>query len=873
MKDFNPLVSIIIPVYNGGNFVEQAIKSALAQTYKNIEIIVVNDGSTDNTEEIVKKYNVKYYKKINGGVSTALNLGITKARGDYISWLSHDDLYYKDKILKQINLLKGLEVDIRNRTIIYSNYSSIDEKGTLLGKSEFEKIYSHEKLNYPLFPILNGLIHGCALLIPIDCFKEIGYFDPKLRATQDYTLWFKMFPKYEIRFLADLTVNSRTHLDQDSKKLSSTEECDTLWINMINKLSKDQMRFMSGGVLAFYKNTLKIVTNANYTGAVKYLQSKIEEYKNRNMDDILVTVIIPFYNRISYTIEAIKSVLAQSHKNLEIILVNDGSEEDISKLRKFISQDPRIKLLSSEHLGSAHARNIALNKAKGEYIAFLDSDDLLTKFKIERQLKNMYENEAMITHTSYIRFESKKGEEEIDVGTISYTFPEIITGCGIATPTVMMHRDVLINKDIRFPENMTISEDICFWILLAKSNPIIGINEYLTIVRKHKHMTAQDPKAQIIGLRNRLDFVAASMINEQTLPRIILLNEIIHNETQKLYNLFTPQSAPVNSNYTQRISISQIFKKLTIMLSKFLPYYRKLNYIDRQINISRDKIDLMLNVIDSTIRHKDFKIQELEKELKLIKQLSRNINVKNFSRPGYTYFNLNGKRISFDGKHKSITLKFKVSLRDYFIGLKDYIIKTDVVLDIGCGIHPQVLFEPLVYICIEPFSEYREILKPYFPYHKSHFVFLREDAIKSLQVLDDNSVDTIFMLDVIEHLEKEEGLILLKEADRVARTQIIVYTPLGFYPQHYDESIVYDGWGLKGAKFQEHKSGWLPKDFGNEWDFFICVDGHEAYYPEEKARGKRYSALTAIKTKQFDGFKPKNNTPQFVTDNFYEYKL
>ncbi len=95
-KLFNPLVSIIIPVYNGANYVEEAIKSALAQTYKKIEVVVINDGSTDKTEEIVKKYlkKVRYYKKTNGGVATALNFGISKARGSYISWLSHDDLYY-----------------------------------------------------------------------------------------------------------------------------------------------------------------------------------------------------------------------------------------------------------------------------------------------------------------------------------------------------------------------------------------------------------------------------------------------------------------------------------------------------------------------------------------------------------------------------------------------------------------------------------------------------------------------------------------------------------------------------------------------------------------------------------------------------------
>ena len=87
MKTFNPKVSIVIPVFNGSNYLKEAIDSALAQTYKNIEIIVVNDGSDDKgeTEKIAKSYGskIKYFKKENGGVATALNFGIKKMTGKY----------------------------------------------------------------------------------------------------------------------------------------------------------------------------------------------------------------------------------------------------------------------------------------------------------------------------------------------------------------------------------------------------------------------------------------------------------------------------------------------------------------------------------------------------------------------------------------------------------------------------------------------------------------------------------------------------------------------------------------------------------------------------------------------------------------------
>ena len=106
----NPKVSIIIPVYKGKDFMREAIDSALAQTYKNIEIIVVNDGSDDNgvTKKIAESYGnkIRYFEKENGGVSTALNLAIDNMTGDYFSWLSHDDRYYPNKIESQIKYLK-----------------------------------------------------------------------------------------------------------------------------------------------------------------------------------------------------------------------------------------------------------------------------------------------------------------------------------------------------------------------------------------------------------------------------------------------------------------------------------------------------------------------------------------------------------------------------------------------------------------------------------------------------------------------------------------------------------------------------------------------------------------------------------------------
>ena len=152
---YNPLVTIVIPVYNGANYLNESISSALEQTYKNIEIIVVNDGSTDDgeTEKIALSYGdkIKYLSKPNGGVSSALNLCIENMKGEWLSWLSHDDLYYPTKVEEEVNYVGKLleknpdlnldkvvvrcaaeSIDIHGKTILKYNYSDVKEKEPLI---------------------------------------------------------------------------------------------------------------------------------------------------------------------------------------------------------------------------------------------------------------------------------------------------------------------------------------------------------------------------------------------------------------------------------------------------------------------------------------------------------------------------------------------------------------------------------------------------------------------------------------------------------------------------------------------------------------------------------------------------------------------
>ena len=214
-----PLVSIIIPVYNGSNYMREAIDSALAQTYHNVEVVVVNDGSKDNgqTEEIAKSYGdrIRYFSKPNGGVSSALNMGIRNMHGEYFSWLSHDDVYEPDKISKQVEALQGCD----EQTIICCEASQIDAHSMPLPANPAKKSFAPDRI-YAGTEALEMLLkkaplHGCSLLIPKAVLENAGGFDEDIRFCQDYFMWYKLFlGGCSLRCVPEKLVKGRIHGNQ-----------------------------------------------------------------------------------------------------------------------------------------------------------------------------------------------------------------------------------------------------------------------------------------------------------------------------------------------------------------------------------------------------------------------------------------------------------------------------------------------------------------------------------------------------------------------------------------------------------------------------------------------------------------------------------
>jgi len=250
----NPLVSIIIPVYNGADYMREAIDSALSQTYDNCEVIVINDGSKDNTEEIALSYGnkIRYFAKENGGVSTALNLGIEKMRGEYFSWLSHDDTYYPNKIEKQINALRDCGDMTR---IAWGDFDIFDENTKQIRIKRFSEIDNEKLLTDSIFPVLKAYTSGCTILIHRSQFQRIGMFKPELRYTQDYDLWFRMFREQKTVYINEPLYRLRIHSKQgtitEATKMRPEEVL--LWLDFIRSVTHEEADRMFGNMYEFYR--------------------------------------------------------------------------------------------------------------------------------------------------------------------------------------------------------------------------------------------------------------------------------------------------------------------------------------------------------------------------------------------------------------------------------------------------------------------------------------------------------------------------------------------------------------------------------------------------------------------------------------------
>lgn len=505
-----PRVSIIMPVYNGSKYVSTALESALAQDYANLEILVINDGSTDNTKEILEGYSdhrIRYFEKENGGVATALNVGIREMTGEYFCWLSHDDVYLPYKVSAQVRIFLMLYAG--QNVILCSDYHLIDEEGKDITTVRLDHALLMKK---PEYVVLRGSVHGCSAFIPRRFFDEVGLFDASLPGTQDYDLWSRAIETWRFVHLPEPLISSRWHPEQGSKKADYTPEMAALWIRIIDALSTEAKIRLEGNAYRFYNAMEAFLSLTKIDRAAQHAGLLAE----RSLDDIKVSVVVPCHKSLADIRASAASVLAQTHPNIELIVVTDcGSDQpgeatpDAIRTVLQPSQPGHSAIVVTQSgRGAASARNHGISLATGEYIALLDADDLYLPLKVRRQLERMLVADAEISHTSYFSY-SADGSLPAAIHPSGQRsgnlFPAILSNCPIACPTVMAKADFL--NEHRFPEHAVFCEDVMLWMRVASQHEFLGIDEPMSIVSVSRNSAAYSPVKQHQAIDQLVSFL------------------------------------------------------------------------------------------------------------------------------------------------------------------------------------------------------------------------------------------------------------------------------------------------------------------------------------------------------------------------------
>jgi len=234
----HPLVSIIIPTYNYGRYVRHAIDSALKQTYPNIEIIVVDDGSSDDTQAVLAEYGGKIcsIRQENQGASAARNRGIREARGDYIAFLDADDAYRVENIKKKVAYLQSHP----EYAWCYSDWVWVDEQGKayMLG-SEPEKSLAHLKARGDVLQkaLLGYLLGTNVFLFSRRVIDTVEGFDESLAVREDYDLYVRASANFAIGYVDQVLCEIFSHSDSLGTGCSQSKGYLAHW-RLCRKLEK-----------------------------------------------------------------------------------------------------------------------------------------------------------------------------------------------------------------------------------------------------------------------------------------------------------------------------------------------------------------------------------------------------------------------------------------------------------------------------------------------------------------------------------------------------------------------------------------------------------------------------------------------------------
>lgn len=442
----SPCVSIIIPIYNTAKYLDQCINSVLSQTLKNIEIICVDDGSSDNSLEKIYHYKnidsrIHIFSQKNQYAGVARNNGLSHSSGEYVYFLDSDDFIMPTCLEKIYTKAKETDADIvlfngasyfentktyvkhcflniKNITKnIFNVYDYPDDIFSCTNPGPTTKLYKRFFLEetHVLFSKYRTSEDIYFTSITRVMAKSITFVDEDLfiyRRNSSTSVQNKIDTNDIIYALIDIykklndiniyNIVKKSYILQSIKSILYTmnivdakqrnnfiEKLYKLLFSRINIINLEEKYYID--IKLYYK--LKEYL-CQYNFYKKHIDLKIEQklIHGNNVNSPLVSIIIPIFNVSNYISKCIESIINQTLNNIEIICIDDGSTDNsLDIVKKYANDDSRIAIYSENNCGQGVARNLGIEVAKGKYIYFIDSDDLIDKnalFELFKKCEN-----------------------------------------------------------------------------------------------------------------------------------------------------------------------------------------------------------------------------------------------------------------------------------------------------------------------------------------------------------------------------------------------------------------------------------------------------------------------------------------------------
>lgn len=556
-KKVFPLVSILIPTYNRPEYFELALRSAINQTYKNIEIIIGDDSTDEETEILMSYYlnnyeNIKYYHNEEnlGQFKNDIKL-YNMAEGKFINYLMDDDLFEERKIEKMMNyFVQDVNEEI---SIVTSHRAIINEDGKQIKVfGEMDK-YIKETSIISGFNIGNFMLKANCKCIgepTTAMFRKNKLKEPfgvlnerKYGCNVDQASWFNLLQQGKCVYIAEVLSYFRIHKEQQQNSnnmkllgvldyshsvltlrtkgfLQNEEECVKALkkVNQYCKLVYCEIK-SSDGDGEFIEGLKQLKENLNM------IQNELSILLNKKDSLPLVSILIPAYNQTNYLKEALESAIKQTYDNIEIIIGDDSTNTEVEEfIKPYLEVFSNIKYFRNERLniendfGYSNTVN-CFKKSSGEYVNFLLHDDLFSVEKIDKMMKYMLRDTNIKLVTSKReRIDSKgnilsggandifkfDGDKQFN-GKEAIKF--ILRNCnnfiGELT-TVLFRRDAIKDEEINCLNKIRLAGigDVANWISILKNSNMIFISEVLSYFRTYDEQNSKNNNVQIQGINS-----------------------------------------------------------------------------------------------------------------------------------------------------------------------------------------------------------------------------------------------------------------------------------------------------------------------------------------------------------------------------------